>query len=122
MASALSRQTYRMKRTSESGHQLRLANVGLKLMRRRHSDRAFAILAVIAHCWLGEAAHAQAKLEASYTISVGVLTIGSIMMSADLEADFNTEVQHLEGEYRAAEKRGKPLPEYGSGVSCVDGC
>jgi hypothetical protein len=36
--------------------------------------------------------------------------------------DFNAEVQHLEGEHRAVEKRGKPLPEYGSRVSCVDGC
>src|SRR6516225_4471405 len=36
--------------------------------------------------------------------------------------DFNAEVQHPEGEYRAVEKRGKPLPEYGSRVSCVDGC
>jgi len=30
------------------------------------------------------------------------------------QGDFNAEVQHLEGEHRAVEKRGKPLPEYGS--------
>ena len=55
-------------------------------MRRRQSDRAFAIVALIADFWLGEAAHAQAKLEASYMISAGVLTIGSVMVSADLGA------------------------------------
>jgi putative tryptophan/tyrosine transport system substrate-binding protein len=43
-------------------------------------------------------------------------------VSTFMRGDFNAEVQHLEGEHRAVEKRGKPLPEYGSRVSCVDGC
>ena len=43
-------------------------------------------------------------------------------IAAQRAGDFNAEVQHLEGEHRAVEKRGKPLPEYGSRVSCVDGC
>jgi uncharacterized protein DUF3108 len=53
----------------------------------RASLMAFPILALVADFGFVESARAQAKFEASYTISVGLLPIGSIMVTADLSDD-----------------------------------